>query len=248
MNKILWFRYDLRLENNESAIEALKDGYVLPIFIFDEDFLKLETSSSFHVQFTIQSLVELRKEFKHKYNTKLNIYYGDTKEIINSLCDKFKINEIYSTYHFKNKYLQQLDNQIEIICNNNNINWKKFNQFGIQLNNREGKTWSRNWNSFIGKKIENQQIQASFLKDDYEIDFLAIKTNDIDYKSIQIGGRSQALELLDSFVNNRSTNYQKEMSSPIPGETALGKAQAPSERDHMYPHARRSSLRVNFPG
>ena len=64
MNKILWFRYDLRLENNESAIEALKDGYVLPIFIFDEDFLKLETSSSFHVQFTIQSLVELRKELK----------------------------------------------------------------------------------------------------------------------------------------------------------------------------------------
>ena len=85
MNKILWFRYDLRLENNESAIEVLKDGYVLPIFIFDEDFLKLETSSSFHVQFTIQSLVELRKVFKQKYNTKLNIYYGDTKEIINNV-------------------------------------------------------------------------------------------------------------------------------------------------------------------
>ena len=52
MNKILWFRYDLRLENNESAIEAFKDGSVLPIFIFDKDFLKLETSSSFPVSYT----------------------------------------------------------------------------------------------------------------------------------------------------------------------------------------------------
>ena len=123
MNKILWFRYDLRLKNNESAIEALKDGYVLPIFIFDENFLKLETSSSFHVQFIIQSLLELREKFKQKYNTKLNIYYGDTKEIIKGLCDKFKIDEIYSTFHFKNKYLQQLDDKIEIICKNNTRNW-----------------------------------------------------------------------------------------------------------------------------
>ena len=129
MNKILWFRYDLRLENNDSVGGAIKEGNVLPIFIFDEDFLKLETSSSFHVQFIIQSLLQLREEFKQKYNTKLNIYYGDTKEIINSLCDKFKIDEIYSTYHFKNKYLQQLDEKIESISNNKYINWKKFNQF-----------------------------------------------------------------------------------------------------------------------
>ena len=78
------------------------------------------------------------------------------------------------TYHFKNKYLQQLDEKIESISNNKNINWKKFNQFGIQLNNREGKTWSRNWNSFIEKKIESQKIQATFLEDDYEIDFSVI--------------------------------------------------------------------------
>ena len=59
MNKILWFRYDLRLENNDSVGGAIKEGNVLPIFIFDEDFLKLETSSSFHVQFIMQSLLEL---------------------------------------------------------------------------------------------------------------------------------------------------------------------------------------------
>ena len=85
MNKILWFRYDLRIDDNESFNEALKDGKTLPIFIFDESFFQLETSSSFHLNFTIQSLNDLRKVFKERYNTKLNIYYGDTLDILKHL-------------------------------------------------------------------------------------------------------------------------------------------------------------------
>ena len=61
MNKILWFRYDLRVEENESFNEALRDGNTLPIFIFDENFFQLETSSSFHLSFTIESLKDLKK-------------------------------------------------------------------------------------------------------------------------------------------------------------------------------------------
>ena len=91
------------------------------------------------------------------------------------------------------------------------------------MNNRDENTWSKNWNSFISKKIESQQIQASYLEDDYEIDFSTIKTNDINYKDIQKGGRSHALDLLSSFTNSRSTNYQKDMSSPITGEKACSR-------------------------
>ena len=96
MNKILWFRFDLRLHDNESVKEALKDGKTLPIFIFDENYFKLETSSAFHLQFCIDSISELEKRFQEQFNTKLNIYYGDTLEILNYLVKKFNINKIYS--------------------------------------------------------------------------------------------------------------------------------------------------------
>ena len=98
MNKILWFRFDLRLHDNEAVKEALKEGKTLPIFIFDEEYFKLEVSSSFHLQFCIDSISELEDEFQKKYNTKLNIYYGDTHEILKYLINKFNINEIYSTH------------------------------------------------------------------------------------------------------------------------------------------------------
>ena len=226
MNKILWFRYDLRIDDNESFNEALKNGKTLPIFIFDENFFQLETSSSFHLNFTIQSLNDLRKVFKERYNTKLNIYYGDTLDILKHLSNKYKVYEIYSTHHFKNKYLQDLDIKIKSLCDEKNLSWKIYNQFGIQLSNRNGKIWSQNWNSFIVKKINQLQLNGSFIEDDHEINFSSIITNTFDHKNIQIGGRKNALKLLNSFIDHRSTDYQKKMSSPITGETACSRLSA----------------------
>ena len=64
MNKILWFRFDLRLHDNEAVKNAIIDGNTLPIFIFDEEYYKLETSSTFHLQFCITQLKNYKKNSK----------------------------------------------------------------------------------------------------------------------------------------------------------------------------------------
>ena len=223
MNKILWFRFDLRLHDNEAVKEALKDGKTLPIFIFDEEYFKLEVSSSFHLQFCIDSISELENQFQKQYNTKLNIYYGDTLEILKYLINKFNINEIYSTHHYKNKQLRNLDQQIQLLCHEKNTQWKTYNQFGIQLSKRDGKTWSKNWNNFIGRKIFTVDQHNNFLQDDHVIDYSQIITNSLTSSNIQRGGRTKAVDLLDSFIKHRSENYQKLMSSPITGESACSR-------------------------
>ena len=109
MNKIAWFRNDLRIFNNDAFNEATKSGNILPIFIFDKEYYKLPTSSSFHLGFLKSSLEELTKTLIEKYNSKLNIYYGNTLEILGHLIDKFKINEIYSNNIFiksRNKFVE----------------------------------------------------------------------------------------------------------------------------------------------
>ena len=223
MNKILWFRFDLRLHDNEAVKEALKDGKTIPIFIFDEEYFKLEVSSSFHLQFCIDSISELEDEFQKHYNTKLNIYYGDTLEILKYLINKFNINEIYSTHHYKNKQLRHLDQQVQLLCHEKNTQWKTYNQFGVQLSKRDGKTWSRNWNNFIGRKIITVDQHNNFLQDDHVIDYSQIITNSLSSSNIQRGGRTKAVDLLDSFIKHRSENYQKLMSSPITGESACSR-------------------------
>ena len=223
MNKILWFRFDLRLHDNEAVKNAIIDGNTLPIFIFDEEYYKLETSSTFHLQFCIDSIEELEKKFKDEFNAKLNIYYGDTREILTYLLKKFNIEEIFSTQHYKNKQLRLLDQQIKILCKENDIQWKIYNHFGVQSNNRNGQTWSKDWNNFINTKQYTINQHAKFLHDDHVIDYAQIKTNKHDTSEIQRGGRTKALELLESFVYDRSENYQQFMSSPVTGETACSR-------------------------
>ena len=90
MNKIIWFRYDLRLIDNDAFSHAVKQGNTLPIFIFDKDYFKLDTSSSFHLEFIKKSIEDLEKNLQREYGSHLNIYYGDTLEILKRIVDRFK--------------------------------------------------------------------------------------------------------------------------------------------------------------
>ena len=40
-------------------------------------------------------------------------------------------------------------------------------------------------------------------------DLTKIETNNIEDGHIQVGGRKNAIELLDTFLNDRSENYQR---------------------------------------
>ena len=223
MNKIVWFRYDLRLEDNQAFIEATKNGNVLPIFIFDENYYKIETSSSFHSKFCKDSLKDLNQSLKNLYNSKLNIYYGDTTEILKNISKKFNISEIYSHHVFKNNYLSKIDGKISNFFKECNIQWYLFNQFGIQLGKRDRYRWSYNWNKFINQPVLEKRVNCNFIIDPDHNKNCAISTNFIDDKLIQEGGRKNAVKLLNSFLDNRSDNYQKEMSSPITGEKSCSR-------------------------
>ena len=223
MNKIVWFRYDLRLEDNQAFIEATKNGNVLPIFIFDKNYYKLDTSSSFHLKFCEDSLKDLNQSLKNLYNSKINIYYGDTTEILKNITKKFNISEIYSHHVFKNNYLSKIDEKISKFFKECNIQWYLFNQFGIQLGKRDRYRWSYNWNKFINQPVLEKRVNCNFIIDPDHNKNCAISTNFIDDKLIQEGGRKNALKLLNSFLDNRSDNYQKEMSSPITGEKSCSR-------------------------
>ena len=223
MNKIVWFRYDLRLEDNQAFIEATKNGNVLPIFIFDKNYYKIETSSSFHLKFCEDSLKDLNQSLKNLYNSKINIYYGDTTEILKNISKKFNISEIYSHHVFKNNYLSKIDVKISKFFKECNIQWYLFNQFGIQLGKRDRYRWSYNWNKFINQPVLEKRVNCNFIIDPDHNKNCAISTNFIDDKLIQEGGRKNAVKLLNSFLDDRSDNYQKEMSSPITGEKSCSR-------------------------
>ncbi len=95
--------------------------------------------------------------------------------------------------------------------------------FGVQLNHRIRNKWSYNWNKFINSEPISPVINCEFIKDDHVQDLTKIETNNIENGDIQVGGRQNAIKLLDTFLNDRSENYQREMSSPVTGEVSCSR-------------------------
>jgi len=215
---LMWFRYDLRINDNDAFFEASQNQACLPVFILDEGYLKLETTSDFHLSFLNDSLIDLNINLKNKFKTKLNFYKGNTIEILNYLTDKYKINNVYSNKIFKGKYFNSLDSKVSSFLLEKNIDWIEKNQFGIQLDKRVRGKWSNNWQKFVSNPLSPKIVAENFLEDD---------TGNLDsnFKSLncQIGGESNAHKCLKTFLGERHKNYSKKMSSPLTAEDSCSR-------------------------
>ncbi len=217
-NSLMWFRYDLRVDDNAALFEACYNKICLPIFILDDGYLKLKTTSDFHLNFIKDSLLDLNLKFKEKFNTKLNFYKGNTVEIIDSLINKYSIKSIYSNKIFKGDYFKNLDKRISLFLKEKGVEWKQKNQFGIQLHKRVRGKWSSDWHKFVNSPTSPKILNFKFNEDD---------SNElsIDYSQLncQKGGESNAIECLNSFLEDRHKGYSKKMSSPLTAEDSCSR-------------------------
>ena len=222
MNKIVWFRYDFRVADNKAFKDAVISGNVLPIFIYDDDLWKQGFSSSFHLSFTKDSIEDLQGRLDKNWNAHLNIYKGNTKEILKYLVDKYDIKEVYSHAVFRNKFIADIDRDCIKLFKCKKVKWKKYRQFAIQIDGRKQDEWATQRNAFVNSPIENPTVNCEFIKDSTnEID--DVKTNIMEGHNVQIGGRKNAIRLLNSFLSDRGENYRKEMSSPITAEDSCSR-------------------------
>ena len=78
---IMWFRRDLRLNDNAALYHALKDSNpVIPVFIFDKNILDdLEEKADRRVQFIHDALNEMQSQLVQLGST-LEIYYTTPAE------------------------------------------------------------------------------------------------------------------------------------------------------------------------
>jgi len=217
-NSLMWFRYDLRIKDNDALFEALINQLCLPVFIFDKGYSKLETTSNFHLKFLNDSLIDLNKNLKFFFDTKLNFYNGNTVEILNFLIDKYKINTVYSNKIFKGKYFIKLDNKVSSLMTEKGICWFESNQFGIQLDKRKRGKWSADWHKFMHNPLRPKIEAKGFLEGDSGL----VNLN-FDQINCQKGGESKALSCLKTFLNYRHKNYSKRMSSPLTAENSCSR-------------------------
>lgn len=110
MKQIIWFRRDLRVEDNKILEQASNE--VLPIFIFDKNILSKLENDDKRVTFIYDAVLNLKKSLQ-KLGLDLYIFFDEPKNVFNSLKN-LGFDEVLCSCDF-DSYSQRRDKEIEQI-------------------------------------------------------------------------------------------------------------------------------------
>ncbi|QKJ28585.1 DASH family cryptochrome [Mucilaginibacter mali] len=97
---LVWFRNDLRIQDNEILLEATrKADKVIPVYCFDPYYFKTTPSGTlktgnFRAKFLIESVQNLRDNLR-AMGSELVVRIGSPTEVIPQLAAEYAVNEVY---------------------------------------------------------------------------------------------------------------------------------------------------------
>lgn len=99
MNHLIWFRNDLRVEDNTSLTKACQGEKVVALYCFDpyyfeNDLFGFKKTEKFRAQFLIETVAELKEKLK-KLNIELLVYPKKPENSIPDVIQKHNITKVF---------------------------------------------------------------------------------------------------------------------------------------------------------
>ena len=214
---IVWFKRDLRIQDNEALTQASLKGPVLPLYILEPELWQQADMSYRHYIFLIECLNNLDQELQ-KIGQKLIIKIGNAVDILSDIHRRHHINALCSHQETWNGWTYERDKAVKKWCKSNHVAWHEPTQNGVirRLNNRNG--WAENWHAQMIRSIISSPTYLQPISEETHTmpSHKELGLNkDIASSYRQKGGRHEGLKLLHSFLYHRGEHYTKEMSSPV---------------------------------
>ena len=212
---ILWFKKDLRIDDNEALVESLKDRDIIPIYIIEKELWIQKTHSDRQWQFCKECIIDLRKSLK-VIGQPLIVRTGKVLEIFEEISHKFNIKGIYSHQETGDYFTYKRDQEVRKWASKNGIFWKEYLQFSVFRGYLDRNNWSKKWQKNMERElfIKPSKINPVAL-DIGEIpkdDFFCFK-KDLCKGRLK-GGRENGLKRMEYFFSNKLNSYSKYISSP----------------------------------
>ena len=210
MKQILWFRRDLRIEDN--AILASANSEVLPIFIFDKNILKNLPKDDKRVTFIYNSVLKLKKSLQ-EIGLDLCIFFDEPINVFKKLKNDF--DEVLCSIDFDD-YAKTRDKEIEKI-----IPLKRFIDSFILDPNEHLKNDSTPYKVFTpfykslsfltsSSEIQTYKRNVNLKKVDYDYDFIP-KLEDLGFMNQNLPSfLNQEIDFLLKDFSLKIKNYQEQ--------------------------------------
>jgi deoxyribodipyrimidine photo-lyase len=216
---IVWFKRDLRLQDNEAIYNALNSNKrLLFLYVFENTLLNDPHYDERHWNFIKQSLEDLNNELKD-YKTRVLCIRTDLINAFNQLLNRYKINTVFSHQETGLLITYNRDKDFTRYCRNNSIKWVENRNNGVLrgLLNRED--WIEKWENYMKKpqfknKLKTELIlsteEISILENYFQLEKLKTPKNNL----FQEGGTRMAWRYADTFFKKRHEKYMNNISKP----------------------------------
>jgi deoxyribodipyrimidine photo-lyase len=217
---VVWFKRDLRLQDNEAIFNAINTGKpTLLLYVFEKSLENDSHYSSRHWNFIKQSIVDLNKQLKPS-NTHILAVSSEVLHVFNIIEELYKIDTVFSHQETGLKVTYERDKTFKRFCKNNQINWVENTNNGIFRALRNRTNWVSQWEEYMN--------QPQFIFDANPTNYLSFeaieelektleKTNleTIPDSIFQKGGATMAGKYLQTFFDERYHNYSSHISKPL---------------------------------
>jgi deoxyribodipyrimidine photo-lyase len=123
---ILWFRRDLRLDDNHALFAALSsDLPVLPLFIFDTSITDELPKDDPRITFIYEELLKINDELV-RYGSSILILKGDPLLLWEKLEETYDINAVFLNKDYE-PYAIERDHLVEVLLGKRGIKFLRFN-------------------------------------------------------------------------------------------------------------------------
>lgn len=213
---VVWFKRDLRIVDHASLGKAACQGKVIPLYIVEPNLWCLPDSSRRHWHFIHDSISDLQTKFS-LIGVPLIIRKNEAVSVFQNLLDQFGGFTLWSHEETGNDWTFQRDIAVKNWCRENKITWNETPTNGIvrRLKNRDG--WSALRDGHMNAEIIKVPIAMTGVSDILS-DVLPAKTDsmfgELNIGSVQKGGRTEAIKVLNSFLKERGKSYMKTISKP----------------------------------
>lgn len=225
---IVWFKRDLRLEDNEALYLAMKTNQpILLLFVFEEMLMNDKHYSERHWQFVRESLKDLNEKLK-PFKTKILIVKSTIIDTIEKLKKSYQITHIFSHQETGLNITFDRDKTLKTYCQNNKIIWTESINNGVFRGLKDRKNWVEQWEAYIFQPClpflpQPQQFIELNAVNNLEKDFETIDLHQKKVGNFQPGGSSFGQKYAASFFENRYKKYMFYISKPLEARTSCSR-------------------------
>ena len=217
MFQVVWFKRDLRVEDHAPLAEAAQCGPVLPLYIAEPGYWALPDTSARQWQFISESLHELRGALA-TLGQPMIMRTGDVVDLLARLHQRHGISHLWSHQETGTLWTFERDKHVAAFCAHAGIGWTERPQFGVVRGLKNRDHWAKTFEKLMrqpcvaapDRLVAIPDIAPGSIPDAAELGLAGDPC-----PGRQIGGRSAALALMDSFFAGRGRGYSFEMSSPL---------------------------------